>query len=652
MTVVFEVLGPVRAVGPTGDPLDLKGPRHREVLGRLVAADGRVVTVDGLVDDLWAVPPAGAVGSVRTFVATLRRALEPDRAPRTPSRLLVSRGNGYALRTSRDAVDAWRFEDAVEAARQAPARRAADDLDRALHWWQGPAYAEFPDAHWARTARRRLDELRLHAVELRAAAWLDLGRAAGAVPDLDALVTEHPGRERAWRLLALALYRDGRQGESLAVLRRARDTLVDRLGLDPGDDLRRLEVDVLNQARRLTTAPVHGPDQPWARATAQYERTVAAGSRTGLRSTVDLLRTLAVTGGENLVAAREQRLAAILAAERAGDPDLTARIIGAYDVPAVWSRSDDPAQARQVVDAARRTLAALGPAGPDPVRARLLTTIAIESRGTDDPAARRAAGEAERIARELGDPALLVFALNGVFLHTFEAGAAPRRDAIGVEIVDVASRHGLTTYEILGHLVRLQARAAVADLTGADAHATAAEKLAERHESPLVYVFTRWYRAMRAAATGDDPRTVAAAYRDAARPLPEAGMPGLEQGLLPLALLTLRLLHDRPAPTGPGPDYGPYEPWARPLVLLAGGDDARARALLRALPQPPPDHLLEVRWCLAGEAAVATGDRDLARRAHAALEPAAGEHVGAGSGLLTLGPTARWLDRLARTATA
>ncbi|MEV7225771.1 BTAD domain-containing putative transcriptional regulator [Polymorphospora sp. NPDC051019] len=652
MTVVFEVLGPVRAVGPAGDPLDLKGPRHREVLGRLVAAEGRVVTVDRLVDDLWAEPPAGAVGAVRTFVAALRRALEPERAPRTPSRLLVSRGNGYALCPSRDAVDAWRFEDAVGAARQAPARRAADDLDRALGWWQGTAYAEFPDPHWARAARGRLDELRLHAVESRAAAWLDLGRAAGAVPDLDALVAEHPWRERAWWLLALALYRDGRQGESLAVLRRARETLVDRLGLDPGDDLRRLEVDVLNRSRRLT-APVHDHDQPWAHATAQYERTVAAGSRTGLRSTVDLLRTLAVTGGENLVAAREQRLAAILAAERAGDPELTARIIGAYDVPAIWSRSDDAAQARQVVDAARRTLAALGPAGPDPVRARLLTTIAIESRGTDDPDARRAAGEAERIARELGDPALLVFALNGVFLHTFtEAGGAARRDGIGAEIVDVASRHGLTTYEILGHLVRLQARAAVADPAGADTHAVAAEHLAERHESPLVAVFTRWYRAMRAAATGAEPGTVAAAYREAARPLSEAGMPGLEQGLLPLALLSLRLLHGRPAPTGPGLDYGPYEPWVRPLVLLAEGDRPRARALLRTVPRPPPDHLLEVRWCLVGEAAVATGDRELAGRAHAALEPAAGELAGAGSGLLTLGPTARWLGRLARVATA
>lgn len=638
--VQFQVLGSVRVVAPDGTALDLKGPRHREVLARLIAADDRTVPLDRLVDDLWERRPGNAVGAVRTFVAALRRALEPDRPPRTPSALLVSEGTGYALRAGREAVDARRFED-VLAARTASPRRAVDDIDDALGWWRGPAYADFPDAHWARSQRRRLDELRRQAVEVRAAAQLDLGSAAAAIADLDALVTENPWRERAWGLLAVALYRDDRQGEALAALRKAKDLLAGRLGVDAGGQLRQLEVDILNRATHLLTAPMHNGTAHVA--TALYERTVAPGSRTHLRSTVELLRTLAVTSGPNLVAAREQRLTAILAAERTGDPDLTARVIGSFDVPAIWSRSDDPDQARQVVAAAERTLARLGKS--DPARARLLATIAVDSRADPGTRGPEAAEESERLARELGDPAVLAFALNGRFMQSFRrAGAAAERDAIGAEIVELSERHGLTTYEILGQLIRMQARSAAGDFAGADGHADTAERLAERHEAPLVAVFTEWYRAMKAAASGADPGVVTRAYQSAADRLPGAGMPGFADGLLPLAQLSLQLAHGQPV--DPGTGSGPYEPWCRPLVLIAAGQTDRARTALASLPAPPPDHFLEVRWALAGYAAASVGDRQLAAAAYEALRPAAGELLGAGSGVLTLGPTAAWLERL------
>src|SRR5689334_11885268 len=87
--VAFGVLGPVRASTALG-PVPLKGPRHRAVLARLLIARGRVVPVDLLVDDLWEQPPPGAVPALRTFVSDLRRALEPDRPPRQPARLLVT----------------------------------------------------------------------------------------------------------------------------------------------------------------------------------------------------------------------------------------------------------------------------------------------------------------------------------------------------------------------------------------------------------------------------------------------------------------------------------------------------------------------------------------------------------------------------------
>ena len=672
MEVAFGVLGPVAAWDGTGDTIALKGPRHRAVLARLLVARRRVVPVGRLVEDLWAgqdEPPADAVGTIRTFVAALRRALEPERPPRTPARLLVTEGPGYALRAEPEAVDAWRFERTVTAAATLPAPHALNHLEEALSWWRGPAYADFADESWARAERSRLTELRLHAVERRAETQLALGRAAEAVPDLDAHVAEHPWREDAWRLLSLALYRTGRQGDALAVLRRARTLLVDQLGADPGPTLRRLEADILDHAAHLDPGPhidhppslAHAPhltpgsdpngpaDRVWAEATAAYDRTVASGARARLESTVGLLRDLAVTGGGGLEAARRHRLAAITAAQELGDPELTARVIGAYDVPAIWTRVDDPQQAADTVAAAERTLAALPPEAHLAARARLLATIALESRGTRSARGPQAARQAEDIARRLNDPALLAFALNGTFMQTFHrAGLAPQRDEIGAELVALSARHGMVTYEVLGHLIRIQSRSALADFTGADEHAAAADQLAERHELPLVGVFTQWYRVLRLAATGSPhPAEAATAYQDAALRLDGAGMPGLEHGLLALALLCLRLRNGQPAQTDEHVDWGPYEPWARPLVLLAGDRPNEARAALSSLPDPPRDLLFEALWCLAARAALAVDDRGTMERAHAELTPAAAESAGAGSGLLTLGPVAQYLDDLA-----
>ncbi|MFI6466430.1 BTAD domain-containing putative transcriptional regulator [Streptomyces sp. NPDC050538] len=783
MEVAFGVLGPVAAWDGTGDTIALKGPRHRAVLARLLVARRRVVPVARLVDDLWADqpdPPADATGALRTFVAALRRALEPERAPRTPARLLVTEGPGYALRAEPETVDAWRFERAVTTAATLPAPHALNHLQEALSWWRGPAYADFATETWARAERARLTELRLHAVERHAETQLALGQAALAIPDLDAHVADHPWREDAWRLLTLALYTTGRQGDALAVLRRARTLLAEQLGTDPGPALRRLEADILDHAAHLdpgrggptgwaeaaaasdpgsrgpaerawtqgpvaqspgpvgptgrgwtraalsqdpqsdgpaerergqapatqdpgsgdpserlrqqagaaqnpepgspaeqvqpqapatpnpasgdptaqqrppaATAPTPQPDSPaervWAQATAAYDQTVAAGARARLESTVGLLRALAVTGGGGLEAARQHRLAAITAAQELGDPELTARVIGAYDVPAIWTRVDDPRQAAEAVAAAERTLEALPPGAHLAARARLLTTIALESRGTRSARGPQAARQAEDIARQLNDPALLAFALNGTFMQTFHrAGLSPQRDAVGAELIALSARHGLVTYEVLGHLIRLQSRSALADFTGADEHAVAADRLAERHELPLVGVFTEWYRVLRLSATGSpEPTRAATAYRHAALRLDGAGMPGLEHGLLPLTLLCLRLRNGQPAQTDEHVEWGPYEPWARPLVLLARSRPADARRALRSLPDPPRDLLFEALWCLAARAALAVDDRETMERALDELTPAAAELAGAGSGLLTLGPVARHLNDLA-----
>ncbi|MFC1438905.1 AfsR/SARP family transcriptional regulator [Streptacidiphilus sp. N1-10] len=637
----IDVLGAVQAWRDDGSPIDLGGPRHREVLARLVAAEGRTVTTDTLIDDLWPRATAGSLGALRTFVAALRRAIEPDRPPRTPPRVLITQGPGYALHLPRGATDVDRFQDALAEARRSP--DGVVDLGEALASWRGPAYADLPEAAWSQRERTRLQELRLQGVELRASILLDSGRGADLVADLGAHVAEHPWREPAWGLLARALYQDGRQADALATLRRARTMLVEQLALDPSPELQRLETDILTRSAALepTRAPTREPaPRPWP----------GTGARLGPRTTMDLARTLALVGGEALVSSRRDRLAAIRAAERTGDLALTARVIGAYDVPALWSRADDPEQSRAVVQAAERALTALGPGGPTDLRSRLLATVAVESRGDDaGDTALTCAHEAEALARGLNDPALLAFALNGVFLQSFaRPGLASQRDTIGAELVSLSTRHGLPTFAILGRLVRLQSASALGDLGTGSVHAAAAEELATAHESPLVPVLTAWFGARVTAARstepgGPSPAAAAAAYRAADDALATAGMPGLHHGLLPVALLGLRLLHDRPAPTDSRLDWGPYLPWARPLVLLAQGRREDARDSLAATPEPPRDHLQEALWCLTARAAARLDEAEIAVRAATALRDARAEHAGAASGMLTLGPVQGYL---------
>ncbi|MEU4183962.1 SARP family transcriptional regulator, partial [Micrococcus luteus] len=251
-------------------------------------------------------------------------------------------------------------------------------------------------------------------------------------------------------------------------------------------------------------------------------------------------------------------------------------------------------------------------------------------RGSRDPRVRQAALEAVEIARGFDDPGLLAFALNGLFMQTcYRAGLSRARDAIGAELITLSQRHALTTYEVLGHLIRLQSACAVADHVTADHHASAADALAARHEVPLVAVFTRWYAALRE----DTPH----AYREAATLSDPAGMPGLTEGLLPLALAAQALRHNQSIPQA---DYGPHTPWVLPL-LLKNPDEATAA--LQAAPDPPPGLLLEAHWALIAHAARELGEGRILERAQTALAPASAELAGATSGLLTLGPVSSYL---------
>ncbi|WP_432090045.1 BTAD domain-containing putative transcriptional regulator [Streptomyces sp. NRRL F-5630] len=633
--VDLAVLGPLAAYGAGRTELPLGGPRQRAVLARLLVARRQVVPLPRLVADLWdgEALPRDPEGAVRTFVAALRRVLEPGRRPRTAAKLLVTEGPGYALRAAVDDVDAWRFERAARADEAAPA--LVETLEGALALWRGPAFADVAAAPWARAEAARLESLRLHVVERAAGALLARGGAARAVPDLEEFVATHPAREEGWRLLALALYRSGRQADALSALRRARRTLDVRLGVEPGARLSRLEQDILRQAPHLDPAP-EGGGQVWARAAEAYTRALPVADRSRLRTAAALMRDVAVTGGEGLSTAREHRLAAVAEARRYGDAELTARVIGVYDVPALWTRSDDPVRAARLVAAAEDVLRELPPER-EAERARLLATVAVESRGAAAGArSLRAAREAEALARRLGDPGLLAFALNGAFVQSFarapggagggpgraRAGGDAGRDALGAELVAVAGAAGLVPHEVLGLLVRTQARCGLGDFAGAEECAAAADALAARHELPLVRVFTTWFRALRASLSGGGWEP----YEEAVALLPGCGMPGFATGLPALARLTVALRSGQ-QPAGEGV-FGPYEPWVRPLLDAYGGAGrAEVARAVAAAPEPPGDHLTEV---LRGLTALA---RQLVGEAGSGGPTGL---VGAGSGVVAL----------------
>ncbi|MEU8173630.1 BTAD domain-containing putative transcriptional regulator [Microbispora hainanensis] len=288
--VTFRALGPFEAVSD-GETLDLGGQRQQAVLARLIVAAGRAVPVSVLIDELWpGEPPAQALSTIQGYVSRLRRALEPDRAPREEAGVLVSAPPGYALRAGVEDVDCWHFEHLVKSDHEGPAATLRR-METALALWRGPALAGFQELTWAQTEATRLDELRLLAVERRADAALRLGRTGPMIPDLEAHASAHPLREEAWRLLALALYRAGRQGDALGALRRARGALRDELGLDLGPALQRLEQDILVQAAHLD-APAPAADVP-------PDGPSAVSAPAGLTGTAGLLGTKGAAGADS-----------------------------------------------------------------------------------------------------------------------------------------------------------------------------------------------------------------------------------------------------------------------------------------------------------------------------------------------------------------
>lgn len=261
--MLVRVLGDLE-VEVGGEVADLGGPKPRALLALLVAAAGRPVPVEQLIDQMWGEsPPARVEASLQSYVARLRRALEPGRRPGAPAGRLRTHPAGYSLDVPADAVDARRFARLLREAREVDEAHEEQLLTDALELWRGDPYAG-ADSPSLRAEATRLDELRLASVARLWELRLARGEHAEAVAHLEHLVGLHPLQERLWWLLTLALYRSHRQGDALAALRRAREHLADELGVDPGPELRRLEEQVLRQDEALdapggTAAPARAP---------------------------------------------------------------------------------------------------------------------------------------------------------------------------------------------------------------------------------------------------------------------------------------------------------------------------------------------------------------------------------------------------------
>jgi predicted ATPase/DNA-binding SARP family transcriptional activator len=253
----FRILGSLEVVGDDGGALSVGGRRARMLLAALLLEPNRPVSVDRLLDAVWAgSPPARGAGALQVHVHALRRVLGSER--------IVTRAPGYAVVVQEGELDAERFTALVHEAATAEPGRAADRLREALALWRGPALADIAYEPFAQSELAELEADRLAALEQRLDADLKLGRHAGAVGELEALVADHPLRERLRALLILALYRSGRQADALATYQHARRTLVDELGIDPGAELRELEQAILRQDPALDLPVAAGGERPAA----------------------------------------------------------------------------------------------------------------------------------------------------------------------------------------------------------------------------------------------------------------------------------------------------------------------------------------------------------------------------------------------------
>ncbi|MGW0764722.1 BTAD domain-containing putative transcriptional regulator [Streptomyces sp. NPDC002676] len=251
--VRYRLLGSTQALRPDGTQLPVGGTRLRALLSVLALRAGRTVPAGVLVDEVWgADPPADAAGALQALVGRLRRALGAD--------AVASVDGGYRLNATPDDIDLGRFDrltgEGLRALADGDPAKAAVVLDDALALWRGPALADLPD-HTAEAAR--WDTRRLDALRARHTAALALGHGEQSLPELTALCDSHPLDEPLQALRLRALRDAGRPAQALAAYEDVRRLLADRLGSDPGPEMRALHAELLAGPAAEPEPPAHPP---------------------------------------------------------------------------------------------------------------------------------------------------------------------------------------------------------------------------------------------------------------------------------------------------------------------------------------------------------------------------------------------------------
>ena len=235
----IRLLGPFEVLAG-GEAADVGGSKRQALLAMLALRDGRVVDVDALVDGLWGEQlPSAPRNALHHHIARLRAALGEG--------AIAGSADGYSLNDAN--VDAVRFEELLAetrgALRDGDVRAAADAVADALDLWRGSALQGLTGTAWFDAEARRLETLRVDAIEEQFEVALALGEHRELVAALRSAVEDNAFRERLWGQLMLALYRSGRQADALEAFQEARSVLADELGLEPGPELRRLQEAIL-----------------------------------------------------------------------------------------------------------------------------------------------------------------------------------------------------------------------------------------------------------------------------------------------------------------------------------------------------------------------------------------------------------------------
>lgn len=249
--VEYRMLGPL-SIHDNGRILPLGGLRQRTVLAALLIADGRPVTADALIDQVWGTdPPPKPLASLRSYLTNLRRIVGEDTLHRN--------AHGYVLNTEQDMVDAREFGRLIHRGRRllraGHAGAARADLSEGLALWRGEPFGEFGHLEFVMPEVHRLEALRVDGLEAYFDAALRLGESASLVDGIESEVSANPLREALWGALMVALHRSGRRTDALRAYDRARAILYDEIGVAPGVELERLATEIRTEATILDWRP-------------------------------------------------------------------------------------------------------------------------------------------------------------------------------------------------------------------------------------------------------------------------------------------------------------------------------------------------------------------------------------------------------------